>query len=408
MSSASYAVTYTSVYTDSEPGKVFWEADEELSDGGSLRVIVYGYDGLPMLPVAPPSPDYEPGPEEPHTPPPPQDEDEHEPMFIQPHDLDFVPEPIYPELLSRIQKKIQRSMRMMRQRMVRLTILWTEEMMEMMMTPVIPPPSTDTATTRARITVRLQATISFPPEAERVDLLMKDKIAHQETIQIMEDEAYAAREAWAHSIGLSQAVHSELQTHQEQMQETEIAKLQETDRRRQAQMVETLRVMEDMRREMGDMQAELLALHEQPKRARQAEGDARVPNHQDAPMDADRTEGVVCLIRWIEKMESVFQISGCAIKNQVKFATYTLLDAALTWWNSQIRSLGPDAYSMTWEMLKKKMTGKYCPQGEIKKLEIELWNLKVKENNVPVYTKRFQELTLICTKFVADETEKIN
>nr|GFA11874.1 reverse transcriptase domain-containing protein [Tanacetum cinerariifolium] len=367
MSSASYAVTYTSVYTDSEPGKVFWEADEELSDGGSLRVIVYGYDGLPMLPVAPPSPDYEPGPEEPHTPPPPQDEDEHEPMFIQPHDLDFVPEPIYPELLSRIQKKIQRSMRMMRQRMVRLTILWTEEMMEMMMTPVIPPPSTDTATTRARITVRLQATISFPPEAERVDLLMKDKIAHQETIQIMEDEAYAAREAWAHSIGLSQAVHSELQTHQEQMQETEIAKLQETDRRRQAQMVETLRVMEDMRREMGDMQAELLALHEQPKRARQAEGDARV-----------------------------------------KFATYTLLDAALTWWNSQIRSLGPDAYSMTWEMLKKKMTGKYCPQGEIKKLEIELWNLKVKENNVPVYTKRFQELTLICTKFVADETEKIN
>nr|GEY15516.1 reverse transcriptase domain-containing protein [Tanacetum cinerariifolium] len=46
--------------------------------------------------------------------------------------------------------------------------------------------------------------------------------------------------------------------------------------------------------------------------------------------------------------------------------------------------------------------------GEIKKLEIELRNLKVKENNVPAYTERFQELTLICTKFVADETEKIN
>nr|GEW31430.1 putative reverse transcriptase domain-containing protein [Tanacetum cinerariifolium] len=92
----------------------------------------------------------------------------------------------------------------------------------------------------------------------------------------------------------------------------------------------------------------------------------------------------------------------------VKFATCTLLDAALTWWNSQIRSLGPDAYSMTWEVLKKKMMDKYCPRGEIKKLEIELWNLKVKENNVPAYTKRYQELTLICTKFVADETEKID
>nr|GEW09363.1 putative reverse transcriptase domain-containing protein [Tanacetum cinerariifolium] len=67
---------------------------------------------------------------------------------------------------------------------------------------------------------------------------------------------------------------------------------------------------------------------------------------------------------------------GYAIENHAKFATCTLLDAALTWWNSQIRSLGPEAYSMTWEVLKKKMTNKYCLQGEIKKLEIELWNLK--------------------------------
>ncbi|GJY17788.1 reverse transcriptase domain-containing protein [Tanacetum coccineum] len=77
-------------------------------------------------------------------------------------------------------------------------------------------------------------------------------------------------------------------------------------------------------------------------------------------------------------MESVFNISGYAIENQVKFATCTLLGAALTWWNGQIRTLGPEAYAMTWEVLKKKMTDKYCPQGEIKKLEIELWNLKVK------------------------------
>ncbi|GJV21546.1 putative reverse transcriptase domain-containing protein [Tanacetum coccineum] len=157
MSSASSAVTYTSVYTDSEPGRVFWGADEELSDGDFPRVIVYGYDGLPMQPVAPPSLDYIPGPEEPQTPPVLQDEDEREPMFIQPHDPDYVPEPMYPEyipledehgfgegashylllfhlllshpdmLLSRIQKRIQRSIRMMRQRMILLTIPWTEE-----------------------------------------------------------------------------------------------------------------------------------------------------------------------------------------------------------------------------------------------------------------------------------------
>nr|GEZ99887.1 hypothetical protein [Tanacetum cinerariifolium] len=63
------------------------------------------------------------------------------------------------------------------------------------------------------------------------------------------------------------------------MQQTKIAELRETDRRRQAHMVETLRVMGDMRQEMGDMEAKLLALREQPKRARQPGGDARVPDH---------------------------------------------------------------------------------------------------------------------------------
>ncbi|GKE16987.1 hypothetical protein Tco_1424564, partial [Tanacetum coccineum] len=99
MSSASSAVTYTSVYTDFEPGKVFWGADEEISDGGSPRVIVLGYDGLPMQLVASPSPNYIPGSEEPQTPPVPQDKDEHEPMFKQSHDPDYVPKPIYLEYI---------------------------------------------------------------------------------------------------------------------------------------------------------------------------------------------------------------------------------------------------------------------------------------------------------------------
>ncbi|GJS53568.1 putative reverse transcriptase domain-containing protein [Tanacetum coccineum] len=74
--------------------------------------------------------------------------------------------------------------------------------------------------------------------------------------------------------------------------------------------------------------------------------------------------------------------------------TEGVVGAALTWWNGQIRTLGPEAYAMTWEVLKKKITNKYCPQGEIQKLEIELWNLKVKWNDVQAYTERFQELTL--------------
>ncbi|GKE52088.1 hypothetical protein Tco_1487244 [Tanacetum coccineum] len=94
--SSSSTVTYTSVYTDSEPGRIFWGADEEISDGGSPRVILYGYDGLPMQPVAPPSPNYVPGPEHPPSPdyvPGP----EHPPSPIE---VPYVPDPEYPEYLA--------------------------------------------------------------------------------------------------------------------------------------------------------------------------------------------------------------------------------------------------------------------------------------------------------------------
>ncbi|GKC48763.1 putative reverse transcriptase domain-containing protein [Tanacetum coccineum] len=46
------------------------------------------------------------------------------------------------------------------------------------------------------------------------------------------------------------------------------------------------------------------------------------------------TEGIVGLTHWFEKIETVFHISNCPQKNQVKYATCTLLDSALTWWNT--------------------------------------------------------------------------
>ncbi|GJZ66173.1 hypothetical protein Tco_0622869 [Tanacetum coccineum] len=92
---SSSTVTYTSVYTDYEPGRVFWGADEESSDGGPLRVIIYGYDRFPMQPIAPPSPSYVPRPEHPlsldYVPGP-----EHPPSPIE---VPYVPEPEYPEYL---------------------------------------------------------------------------------------------------------------------------------------------------------------------------------------------------------------------------------------------------------------------------------------------------------------------
>ncbi|GKE39523.1 putative reverse transcriptase domain-containing protein, partial [Tanacetum coccineum] len=85
------------------------------------------------------------------------------------------------------------------------------------------------------------------------------------------------------------------------------------------------------------------------------------------------TKGVVKLTQWIKKMETVFRISNYSVENQIKFSTCTLLGNALTWWNSHVRTVGNDiAYAMTWTELKKKMTDKYCPRTEIKKLKVKL------------------------------------
>ncbi|GKC56984.1 putative reverse transcriptase domain-containing protein [Tanacetum coccineum] len=98
------------------------------------------------------------------------------------------------------------------------------------------------------------------------------------------------------------------------------------------------------------------------------------------PLTFKGTEGVVVQSQWFEKIESVFHISNCAVENQVKFATCLFLRNALTWWNSHIKTVNQDvAYALDWKALKKMMAVKYYPRGEIKKLEIKLWNLKVKE-----------------------------
>ncbi|GKC88303.1 hypothetical protein Tco_1148952 [Tanacetum coccineum] len=91
------------------------------------------------------------------------------------------------------------------------------------------------------------------------------------------------------------------------------------------------------------------------------------------PQNFSGTEGVVGLTRWFEKMETVFNISNCPSKYQVKYATCTLQDSALTWWNTHKRTIGVDAaYAMNWAGLMRLMTEVYCPRNEIQKMETEL------------------------------------
>nr|GFA60758.1 reverse transcriptase domain-containing protein [Tanacetum cinerariifolium] len=85
------------------------------------------------------------------------------------------------------------------------------------------------------------------------------------------------------------------------------------------------------------------------------------------PFYFNGTEGVVGLIRWFERIESVFSRSNCAEENKVAFATGTLTNDALT---------------------------------EIKKMEDEFYNLNVKGNDLKTYVRRFHELVVLCPNMV--------
>ncbi|GKB85361.1 putative reverse transcriptase domain-containing protein [Tanacetum coccineum] len=76
--------------------------------------------------------------------------------------------------------------------------------------------------------------------------------------------------------------------------------------------------------------------------------------------------------------------------------------------NSHVKTVGHDvAYAMTWKALKKMMTDKYYSRGEIKKIEIKLWNLKVKGTDVESYSQCFKELALMCSRMFPEESDEV-
>ncbi|GJW63645.1 hypothetical protein Tco_0115529 [Tanacetum coccineum] len=108
------------------------------------------------------------------------------------------------------------------------------------------------------------------------------------------------------------------------------------------------------------------------------------------PTNFKGTEGAVGLTRWFERSESVFLISKCAENDKVKYATSTLLDEALSWWNSIAQPISiENAYKIHWVKLKKMMIKQHCPRSKVQKLEVELWNHMVKGVDITTYNCRF-------------------
>nr|GEY56902.1 reverse transcriptase domain-containing protein [Tanacetum cinerariifolium] len=96
------------------------------------------------------------------------------------------------------------------------------------------------------------------------------------------------------------------------------------------------------------------------------------------------------------------------LPSMVKFVAATLQGRALTWWNSQVATLGLNvAIGKSWGDMKKMMLEEFCSDEEVQRMEDELRSLKLRDTNIATYTQRFHELVLLCPEAVPTEKKKV-
>nr|GEV71457.1 putative reverse transcriptase domain-containing protein [Tanacetum cinerariifolium] len=458
MSDASSAVTYTSVYTDFEPWRYY---EEDSAKTGPPRFIIYGYDRLPIHPLAPPSLNYIPGPEHPpsldYAPledqPLPVDAspiaaspdyvadsdleedlkddqadypanggmDKEEEEHLAPADSFAVPivdlvlpageiealeadEPTHapgsPISILLSQTCLRRARKSVRPEppmsesieacIARHVALPSPPLLVPSLPLPFPSPlttsPTDTGAPLGYRAAEIKMRALLPSTSRRTDIPEADMLPRKwaclttpaPRFKIGESyEAGAARQprhAWAFSMDRSSAIAPHVMTLKTQV----IALITQTTSL-QTQLTTTLGRIKKMAPKKRTTRAtpvtattptititnaQLQALIDRGVAAALAEHDADMSRNGDNNNDSG-TGG----------RRQMNTLSNCTVACQAS--------------------------------LKKMITSKYCPRGEIQKLETEFWNLKVKCLDLLNYNHRFQELALMCERMFPEEAEKV-
>ncbi|GJX93287.1 putative reverse transcriptase domain-containing protein [Tanacetum coccineum] len=93
------------------------------------------------------------------------------------------------------------------------------------------------------------------------------------------------------------------------------------------------------------------------------------------PKEYDGKGGAVVLTRWIEKMKSVQDMSGCSVDQKVKYIAGSFVE--------------------------------FCPSHEMQKLESELWNHAMVGAGHAAYTNRAKDYTKGCADFWCTDDEAV-
>ena len=127
------------------------------------------------------------------------------------------------------------------------------------------------------------------------------------------------------------------------------------------------------------------------------------------PLKFSGADGATVLLQWLESIENTLDYVNCPENLMVKMATSVFHKGALTWWNTQKATRGRDAaLALPWDEFKTIMVAKFCPKHEIRKLEIEMWDLAQDSGNNEAYTARFHELCILVPHLVTPMTRRID
>ncbi|KAD4982022.1 hypothetical protein E3N88_18693 [Mikania micrantha] len=119
------------------------------------------------------------------------------------------------------------------------------------------------------------------------------------------------------------------------------------------------------------------------------------------PHSFSGTGGAAGLLRWTEKLESTFIMSNCRVNDRVKYATGTLEGAALTWWDTNVQTIGREtSNAIPWEEFKRMMNHEYFPHDKVQKSEMEFRNHGMIGSEIEAYTSRSYELAHLCPEMV--------
>nr|GEY95286.1 reverse transcriptase domain-containing protein [Tanacetum cinerariifolium] len=200
--------------------------------------------------------------------------------------------------------------------------------------------------------------------AGRLNMLFRDRRAHAYTRQLMKTDARMSREAWVRATDASDLVHGEVMSLRTTVlgQMLEIRELQAADRMRQTVISELLRIDHMRSTKISELRI-ALQRHKKmaPRRTTKPTTDQETVNATtvtNAQLHAMIDQGVTAALAARDALRSTNGDDSH---------------------NSGIGTVGHEAaYDMTWKTFMKMMTDKYCPRNEIRKLEMELWELKVR------------------------------